>query len=144
MYLPMGSWTCLLYTSKDLENIRPIINTNYAKARVAIVFSYDSYWALQDAESYSKDKKIWQTIQKHYRYFYKHDIPVDFVSVEDDFSNYDLLIDPMHFLMSKAYLKKLASYVKNGGRVVGTYISGVVDENDLAYMNEWPKELRCV
>ena len=129
---------------KDLENIRPIINTNYAKARVAIVFSYDSYWALQDAESYSKDKKIWQTIQKHYRYFYKHDIPVDFVSVEDDFSNYDLLIDPMHFLMSKAYLKKLASYVKNGGRVVGTYINGVVDENDLAYMNEWPKELQDI
>lgn len=134
----------VITVGKDLENIRPIINTNYAKARVAIVFSYDSYWALQDAESYSKDKKIWQTIQKHYRYFYKHDIPVDFVSVEDDFSNYDLLIDPMHFLMSKAYLKKLASYVKNGGRVVGTYISGVVDENDLAYMNEWPKELQDI
>ena len=129
---------------KDLEKIRSIIDTNYLKAKVAIVFSYDSYWALQDAESYSKDKKIWQTIQKHYRYFYKHDIPVDFVSVEDDFSNYDLLIDPMHFLMSKAYLKKLASYVKNGGRVVGTYISGVVDENDLAYMNEWPKELQDI
>lgn len=129
---------------KDLEKIRPIVDTNYLKAKVAIVFSCDSYWALQDAESYSKDKKIWQTMQKHYRYFYDHDIPVDFVSVEDDFSNYDLLIDPMHFLMSKAYLKKLASYVKNGGRVVGTYISGVVDENDLAYMNEWPKELQDI
>lgn len=129
---------------KDLEKIRPIVDTNYLKAKVAIVFSYDSYWALQDAESYSKDKKIWQTMQKHYRYFYDHDIPVDFVSVEDDFSNYDLLIDPMHFLMSKAYLKKLASYVKNGGRVVGTYINGVVDENDLAYMNEWPKELQDI
>ncbi len=127
---------------KDLEKIRSIINTNYAKPKVAIVFSYDSYWALQDAESYSKDKKIWQTIQKHYRYFYDHDIPVDFVSPEDDFSEYTLLIDPMHFLMSKAYLKKLASYVKNGGRIVGTYISGVVDENDLAYMDEWPKELQ--
>lgn len=127
---------------KDLEKIRPIVDTNYLKAKVAIVFSYDSYWALQDAESYSKDKKIWQTIQKHYRYFYDHDIPVDFVSPEDDFSEYTLLIDPMHFLMSKAYLKKLASYVKNGGRIVGTYISGVVDENDLAYMDEWPKELQ--
>lgn len=129
---------------KDLEKIRPIVDTNYLKAKVAIVFSYDSYWALQDAESYSKDKKIWQTIQKHYRYFYDHDIPVDFVSPEDDFSGYTLLIDPMHFLMSKAYLKKIDSYVKNGGRIVGTYISGVVDENDLAYMNEWPKELQDI
>lgn len=50
---------------KDLEKIRPIVDTNYLKAKVAIVFSYDSYWALQDAESYSKDKKIWQTMQKH-------------------------------------------------------------------------------
>ena len=127
---------------KDLEKISPIVATNYAKAKVAIVFSYDSYWALQDAESYSVNKNIWQTIQKHYRYFYEHDIPVDFVSSEDDFSQYDLLIDPMHFLMSKAYLEKIDNYVKNGGKIVGTYISGVVDENDLAYMNEWPKELQ--
>ena len=129
---------------KDLEKIRSIIDTNYLKAKVAIVFSYDSYWALQDAESYSKDKKIWQTIQKHYRYFYDHYIPVDFVSPEDDFSEYTLLIDPMHFLMSKAYIEKIDSYVKNGGQIVGTYISGVVDENDLAYMNEWPKELQDI
>ncbi len=89
-----------------MEKISPIVATNYAKAKVAIVFSYDSYWALQDAESYSVNKNIWQTIQKHYRYFYEHDIPVDFVSSEDDFSQYDLLIDPMHFLMSKSYLEK--------------------------------------
>ena len=79
-----------------------------------------------------------------YRYFYEHDIPVDFVSSEDDFSQYDLLIDPMHFLMSKSYLEKIDNYVKNGGKIVGTYISGVVDENDLAYMNEWPKELQKI
>src|SRR5699024_7691378 len=54
----------------------------------------------------------------------------------------DLLIDPMHFLMSKSYLENRDNYVKNGGKLVGTYISGVVDENDLAYMNEWPKELQ--
>ena len=91
---------------KDLEKIRPIVDTNYAKARVAIVFSYDSYWALQDAESYSKDKRSGKQFKKHYRYFYDHDIPVDFVSPEDDFSEYTLLIDPMHFLMSKAYIEK--------------------------------------
>ena len=28
---------------KDLEKIRSIIDTNYLKAKVAIVFSYDSY-----------------------------------------------------------------------------------------------------
>lgn len=37
--------------------------------------------------------------------------------------------------MSKSYLEKINNYVKNGGQIVGTYISGVVDETDLAYMN---------
>lgn len=32
-------------------------------------------------------------------------------------------------------LEKINNYAKNGGKIVGTYISGVVDENDLAYMN---------
>lgn len=44
--------------------------------------------------------------------------------------------------MSKSYLEKINNYVKNGGQIVGTYISGVVDETDFAYMNEWPKELQ--
>lgn len=46
---------------QDLKKIEPIISTNYQKARVAIVYSYDNYWALADSESYIKDKKYWQT-----------------------------------------------------------------------------------
>ena len=89
-----------------MEKISPIVATNYAKAKVAIVFSYDSYWALQDAESYSENKKVWQTIQKHYRYFDDHDIPVDFVSPEDEFSQYDLLMAPMHFFIEQVFFRK--------------------------------------
>lgn len=80
---------------------------------------------MQDAESYSKDKKIWQTIQKHYRYFYDHDIPVDFVSPEDDFSEYTLLIDPMHFLMSKAYIEKLTAMLKMVVRLLALILAGL-------------------
>ena len=127
---------------EDLDKLKTLVGSRYAKAQVAILFSYDNYWALSDAENYMKDKKLWQTIQAHYQYFYHHDIPVDFVSPDDDFSDYKLLIDPMHFLMSQGYMDKLKTFVQAGGRVVGTYISGVVDENDLAYMDEWPKALQ--
>lgn len=89
-------------------------------------------------------KKYWPTIQKHYRYFYEHNIPVDIVGPDDDFSSYKLIIDPMHFLMFKNYMDKIHTYVKNGGVLVGTYISGIVDENVLAYMNEWPKQLQDI
>lgn len=127
---------------KDLQKIKSVFGSDYAKSKVAIVYSYDNFWALDNAENYMRDKKLWQTIQKHYRYFYENDIPVDFVSPEDDFSQYKLIIDPMHFMMSQKYLDKLRKFVKNSGNVVGTYVSGIVDENDLAYMNERPKQLQ--
>lgn len=127
---------------QDLITLKSLFPSRYQQAKVAFVFSYDNYWALNDAESYAKDKKIWQEYQKHYQFFYERDIPVDFVSPTDDFSQYQLLIDPMHFMMSQKYMLKLRDFVKNGGQVVGTFISGVVDENGLAYMDEWPKPLQ--
>ncbi|MBP2058231.1 beta-galactosidase [Lactobacillus colini] len=129
---------------EGLLKIKDAVKTSYVKAKVAIVYSYDNDWALANCESYSSDKKYWTTIKKHYRYFYENDIPVDIIGPDDDFSSYKLIIDPMHFLMSEAYMNKLRTYVKNGGVVVGTYISGVVDDNVLAYMDEWPKQLQEV
>lgn len=128
----------------DLKKIKSLYDSEYSKAKVAIVYSYDNVWALENAEGYNRDKKIWQTIQDQYNYFYDNDIPVDFVSPIDDFSDYKLIIDPMHFMMSAKYLNKIHEYVKNGGNIVGTYISGVVNENDLAYMDEWPKQLQDI
>lgn len=129
---------------QDLEKLKALFPSHYAQARVAIVFSYNNYWALSNAQSYMQNKKLWQTIQAHYQYFYQHDIPVDVIAPDDDLSPYKLLIDPMHFMMSEEYMHKLHSYVENGGHVVGTYISGVVDEEDLAYMQEWPKPLQDI
>lgn len=128
----------------DLEKLESIYSTSYAKAKVGIVYDYNNIWALDDAEGYSKNKKIWQTIQSQYQYFYQNDIPVDFVSPDDNFTQYKLLIDPMHFLMTQEYMDKLAAFVKKGGYAVGTYISGVVDENGLAYMNKWPEQLQSI
>lgn len=129
---------------KDLKKLGPLYDSEYSKAKVAIVYSYDNVWALENAEGYIRDKKIWQTIQDQYSYFYDNDIPVDFVSPKDNFSKYKLIIDPMHFMMSQKYLDKIHAFVKEGGYLVGTYISGVVDDQDLAYMEEWPKQLQDI
>lgn len=128
---------------KDLEKVKPLLNSTYENARVGIVFDYDNMWALDDARTYAKEsKKYWETIQNHYRYFWEHDIPVELVSVDDDLEKYTLVIDPMHFMMSEEFGNKLRSYVKSGGYLVGTYITGMVDENFLSHMNGWPEVLQ--
>lgn len=128
---------------EDLQRLSSLLESNYQSAKVAIVFDYDNMWALDDARTYSNaTKKYWETIQNHYHFFWEHDIPVEIVSVNDDLKNYKLVIDPMHFLMTSEFATKLKRYVENGGILIGTYISGIVDQNFLSHMNGWPVELQ--
>ncbi|MFD1465438.1 beta-galactosidase [Lapidilactobacillus mulanensis] len=127
----------------DLTKLSEIKDVPYQCAEVAIVFDQSNMWALNDSQNYSMaTKKYWQTLQQHYQYFWQHDIPVDIISPETDLAKYRLVIDPMHFLMAEKFMDKLAKFASNGGTVVGTYISGVVDERDLAYIGGWPTQLQ--
>ncbi|MFC6254134.1 beta-galactosidase [Secundilactobacillus hailunensis] len=127
---------------RDLVQLKNVSQTSRQSAKVAIVFDYDNMWALDDARNYAnKTKKYWRTIQEQYRYFWEHDIPVEIISVEDDLTPYKLVIDPMHFMMSTKFAEKLQQYVTGGGHLVGTYITGMVDKNFLAYLGGWPKAL---
>jgi beta-galactosidase len=129
----------------NLNQLKPALNTHHQVAKVAIVYDYDNMWALDDARAFANStKKYWQTIQDHYQYFWEHDIPVELISVEDDFTNYDLVIDPMHFMMDPAFITKLKEYVAHGGHLVGTYISGMTDKNFLAYLGGWPTDLKSI
>lgn len=115
------------------------------KSRVAILYDWENNWALDDAQGYAQATKRYpQTCQVHYRYFWERDIPVDVVTPNFDLSSYDLVIAPMLYLVSEANMEKLAEYTAAGGRLVGTYITGVVNESDLTYINGWPAPLQRV
>ncbi|AVK61347.1 beta-galactosidase [Lactobacillus sp. CBA3605] len=128
----------------DLEAMQAIHATTHRIAEVAIVFDYDNMWALDDARNYANaTKQYWVTIQNQYQYFWEHDIPVDVVGTDVDLAAYKLVIDPMHFMMSKGFAAKLKTYVAQGGTLVGTYITGLVDSNFLAYQGSWLPDLQA-
>ena len=129
----------------NLEHLQPALNAKAYPAKVAIVYDYDNMWALSDVRNYaSQTIKYWQTIQEHYQYFWEHDVPVEFISTSDELIDYKLVIDPMHFMMTEAFANKLKEYVAQGGTVVGTYITGQVDERYLAYIGGWPQALHDI
>lgn len=113
------------------------------KSRVAILYDWDNNWALDDAQGFSQATKRYpQTCQSHYRYFWERDISVDIVTPNYDLNDYDLVIAPMLYLVTEQNMTRLAEYVAAGGRLVSTYITGVVNESDLTYINGWPETLQ--
>jgi len=125
-----------------LEKISEIVGTNRT-SETAILYDWESHWALTDAQGFAaKTKQYPQTLHSHYRFFWEKDIPVDVITKEQDFSSYKLLIVPMLYMASEEIILRLKDYVKNGGTLVMTYISAIVNEYDLVYFGGWPEALQ--
>lgn len=124
---------------KALEEIKEIKGL-HKKAKVAIIYDWDNNWALNDAQGFGLESKRYpQTLQEHYRYFWDHDIAVDVITKDHDFDAYQLIIAPMLYLLPKETMKKFQQYTKNGGTLVSTYLTGIVNETDLTYLGAGPK-----
>ena len=99
------------------------------KAKVGILFSYDEEWALKNQPQNPGLTYVGQ-IQKYYEYFYERNIPVDFLSPEDDLSDYQIVIAPLLYLMTYELEEKLIRYTREGGTLVLTMRTGVMDKNN--------------
>lgn len=127
---------------ETLKKLSEVVGTN-RPSEVAIFYDWENNWAINDAQGFGlKTKRYPQTLQQHYRTFWEQDIPVDVITKEQDFSDYKLLIVPMLYLVSEETISRLKAFVANGGKLVMTYISGLVNEHDLTYMGGWHKDLQ--
>lgn len=115
------------------------------KADVGIIYDVESDWALSDTQGFGlKTKRYGKTLQKHYQMFWENNIPVDVISKETSFAQYNILLLPMLYMLTEETAEKIRAFVKNGGTVVTTYITGLVDDSDLTHMGGWLKQLREV
>ena len=67
-----------------------------------------------------------------------HGISVDIVDEECDISGYKLVIAPMLYLLREGFEEKLKAFVDQGGTLIGTYHTGIVNDCDLTYLGGWP------
>lgn len=128
-----------------LEKLQPIIGTT-VHPEVAIIYDWENAWALNDAQGPRRgDKGYLDTCKRHYQAFWHRGIPVDIIDMDQDFTHYKLLIAPMLYMLRPGIDDRIAEFVKNGGTLVMTYWSGIVNENDLVFLGGWPSgQLRQV
>jgi beta-galactosidase len=136
---------------KDVERVGQLlvnakeIRHSKTRSQAAVLFDTENLWALDNAEGFSRhSKKYCQTVHAHYKAFWDANISADVITPDKcaDLSRYKIVITPMQYMMSEEMIEQLANYVNNGGTLVTTYISGLVNENDLMYLGGFHPKLR--
>jgi len=127
---------------KELGQLSDQILDARVEAKVAIVFDWENRWAIDLSSGPSVALDYVKEVHKYYDAFYKHNIQVDMIGVEDDLSKYDIVIAPVLYMVKEGYAKKLETFVENGGTFLTTFFSGIVNESDLVTLGGYPGELR--
>ncbi len=126
----------------QLEQLGAQIMGSRNEALVGMVFDWDNYWALEYTSGPSVDLKYVEQIHSYYKYFYERNIPVDMIPVDADFSRYRMIVAPVLYMMKAGMREALGQFVENGGILVTTYMSGIVDQSDNVYLGGYPGMLR--
>lgn len=125
------------HLGKDLSKLDEIVGTD-TYSETAIVFDWENNWAISDFQGYNNRRNYEKTVRDFYGCFFNHAANVDFLPVDGDFSKYKLVIAPMLYSIPEKVIDRLEEYVKGGGTLVCTYLSGYTNENDLCYLGGFP------
>lgn len=122
-----------------LELLDRALYNSEVKPDVAIVFDTENRWAMEHAQGPRNCGIHYaEAVRDQYRALWQMGVPVDIVDEKCDISKYKLVLAPMLYMLRAGFEEKLKAFVKDGGTLVGTYHTGLVNENDLCYLGGWP------
>jgi beta-galactosidase len=127
---------------RTLEALAPVVGSVRKPARVAILVDWDSWWASELDSHPTSHLRYHQEALDWYTACQALGVRADVVPVGADWSGYDVIVTPILYVVPPDLAGELTAYVESGGHLVATYFSGVVDENDHAWLGGYPGALR--
>ena len=113
-----------------LEQIQETVGTSM-RSQAAVLYDRENDWAIADVQGpRNVDMHYREAVQKNYRALREQGLNVDVIAMEHSLSDYKVLAAPMAYMFKDGYEEKLRTYVENGGTLVLSYWSGLVDGTD--------------
>ena len=129
---------------EELKRIGDAVIGARTPARVAILVDWENWWSLEFSAGPSQDLKYLDEVYRYYTALYENNIAVDIISDKDDMALYEVVISPILYMVKPEMDDKLRSFVKQGGTWVTTFLSGLVNENDMIQVGGYPGKLRDI
>jgi beta-galactosidase len=126
---------------ENLDRLECVVGSR-TKASVAFIVDSRNWWAVEYSPGPSDQVRYLEQVAFAYRAFHGLNIPVDFVLPTDDLSSYSVVVAPLLYLLRPGADKNLEQFVSNGGSLLVSFFSGIVDEHDRVTLGGYPGKLR--
>lgn len=126
---------------EEMKLLAPSLKGTKVEASVCILYTHDNEWSLELLPRPNKYLHLRDHIMLFYTALHDRNIPVDFARPTEDLSKYKLVIAPSLQLLAGGEADLLKLYVQNGGTLVGTCNTGLVDEHHIAPDEGYPHDL---
>ncbi|HEY2671467.1 MAG TPA: beta-galactosidase [Rugosimonospora sp.] len=113
------------------------------RADVALVHDWDNWRAVEGA-AHPAVLDLMDAHRAHYGPLFDAGITCDVVPPAADLSGYRMVVVPNLYLLSTAGAEALTRYVADGGCLVVSFFSGIVDECERVHLGGYPAPLRDV
>ena len=129
----------------ELDRIGKRIMGSQIRAKVAIMFDWQSCWSLEGCVGPTAGFSYPNEVHRFYRAFWRRNVPVDIIESTtplDKLKQYDLVVAPALITVLPGVAETLESYVSEGGSFITGYMAGIHDEHDLVVPGGYPGKLR--
>jgi beta-galactosidase len=126
---------------EELKLLAPVLKGSKVLPETCILYTHANEWA----QKWQPQPNKHFVLRDHMRLFYNalHDrnIPVDFARPTEDLSKYKLVFVPSLHLIAGGEADLLKLYVQNGGTLVGTFNTGLVNEYNIVPDSGFPSDM---
>lgn len=129
---------------EELEGLSSVIPGTVNEAEVGLIFDWDNYWALEYTSGPTEDLAYVSQIHQYYEFFYEKNIAVDMIPCDAEFSHYKVIAAPVLYMVKPGVREALEKFVDQGGVLITTYMSGIVDQSDNVYLGGYPGALKAL
>ena len=123
---------------EEIKLLAPAIKDSRVTADVAILYTHDNEWALDQPIQPSNFFNLREHIQLIYNALHDRNIQVDFARPTDGLGKYKIVFAPSMQLLNDADGDRLKLYVQNGGTLVSTFNTGLVNQNHVSPEDGYP------
>ncbi len=134
---PLRRYREAAQTAGEFHRLAKELDGTTVKADVAMIYDYDSIWALRIQPGFGKND-YHQAMHRYYNALFRAGVNVDMIKPTDDFGRYRAVLAPDLHVLPDAVAVALGTFVRNGGILLTDCRTGVKTETNLCHERTLP------